>query len=268
MNNSVTALINEAAALCANMYRLGWDERNGGNLSVLLPPEHSVSLPAPAGARCFPTGFSVPALGGRCLLVTASGSYFRHATERTEEVFGILRLDEAGENAEVLWGLAGGGHPTSELAAHLMSHAARLSQDNAHRVVLHCHPTQLLAMTFVHSLEEAAFTRSLWRTVTECMMVFPDGVGLLPWMMCGTKKIGEATAEKMRQFRLVVWPHHGIYGTGRDMDEAFGLVETVEKAAQIYMLTYGKEIKNTITDDNLREIAETLVLDYRKDFLK
>ena len=267
MNDSITSLITEAVALCASMYRLGWDERNGGNLSVLLPPEPAAFLPAPAGARRFSTGFSVPALGGRCLPVTASGSYFRHAAERPEEVFGILRLDAAGENAEVLWGLAENGRPTSELAAHLMSHAARLSQDSAHRVVLHCHPTQLLAMTFVHPLEEAAFTRSLWRTVTECMMVFPDGVGLLPWMMCGTKEIGGATAEKMRQFRLVVWPHHGIYGTGRDMDEAFGLVETVEKAAQIYMLTYGKEIKNTITDDNLREIAETLALNYRKDFL-
>ena len=52
-------------------------------------------------------------------------------------------------------------------------------------------------------------------------------------MLCGTNSIGEATAEKMKEFRLVVWGMHGIYGAGKTMDETFGLIETVEKAAQI-----------------------------------
>ena len=33
----------------------------------------------------------------------------------------------------------------------------------------------------------------------------------------------------MKESRLVLWPQHGIYGTGRDMDEVFGLIETAEK---------------------------------------
>ena len=60
----------------------------------------------------------------------------------------------------------------------------------------------------------------------------------------------------MHDFHLVVWPHHGIYATGKDLDETFGLVETVEKAAQIYMLIGDRKIKNTISDDNLRELAK------------
>ena len=32
----------------------------------------------------------------------------------------------------------------------------------------------------------------------------------------------------MKESRLVLWPQHGIYGTGRDMDEVFGLIETAE----------------------------------------
>jgi ribulose-5-phosphate 4-epimerase/fuculose-1-phosphate aldolase len=31
----------------------------------------------------------------------------------------------------------------------------------------------------------------------EWSVVFPDGVGVLPWMLCGTNEIGEATAKKM-----------------------------------------------------------------------
>ena len=56
-------------------------------------------------------------------------------------------------------------------------------------------------------------------------------MGVLPWMLCGTNTIGEATAGKMKEFRLVVWGMHGICGAGKTMDETFGLIETVEKAA-------------------------------------
>ena len=58
-----------------------------------------------------------------------------------------------------------------------------------------------------------------------------------------------------------------IYGAGKTMDETFGLIETVEKAAQIYMLTAHLPRINTITDSEMRELAEFFGVDYRKDFL-
>ena len=97
--------------------------------------------------------------------------------------------------------------------------------------------------------------------------MFPDGIGVLPWMLCGNNAIGEATAEKMKQYRLVVWGIHGIYGVGKTMDEAFGLIETVEKAAQLYMLYAHLPHKNTILDHQLVEIAEHFGVEYRKDSL-
>ena len=60
---------------------------------------------------------------------------------------------------------------------------------------------------------------------------------------------------------------HGIYGAGKTMDETFGLIETVEKAAQIYMLTAHLPRLNTIRDDQLRELAKGFNLTYRTDFL-
>jgi rhamnulose-1-phosphate aldolase len=99
------------------------------------------------------------------------------------------------------------------------------------------------------------------------MVVFPDGVGVLPWMLCGNNEIGEATAQKMQEYRIVIWGLHGIYGAGRDMDEAFGLIETVEKAAQIYMLTAHLPRVNTIKDEQMVTLAEFFGVKYRKDFL-
>ena len=149
-----------------------------------------------------------------------------------------------------------------------MSHIARLSVNPENRVILHCHPTYLLAMTFVHELDTNAFTHSLWQMCTECMVVFPDGVEVLPWMLCGTNEIGEATAEKMKSARSVVWAQHGLYGAGKDLDEAFGLVETVEKAAQLYMLVAHLPRVNTITDEELQIIADGFHVTPRPGILK
>jgi rhamnulose-1-phosphate aldolase len=86
-------------------------------------------------------------------------------------------------------------------------------------------------------------------------------------MLCGTESIGLATAEQMRTARLVVWANHGIYGAGRSLDEAFGLVETAEKAAGIYLQIAGLPWKQTITDQQLQQLADHLGLPVREGYL-
>lgn len=253
----------------ANMYRLGWDERNGGNISYLLSEEEVASyLDTDKVIRRLPTGFDAKPLIGKYFIVTGTGKYFKNVKDDPENNLGIIRIAEDGTTAELLWGYADGGKFTSELPAHLMSHIARLSVDPENRVVMHCHPTNLLAMTYVHTLDTDAFTHTLWQMSTECVVVFPDGVEVLPWMLCGTNEIGEATADCMTRARSVVWALHGLYGAGKTLDEAFGLVETVEKAATIYMLTAGLKRVNTITDDEMRQLAEHFHVTPREGILK
>lgn len=260
--------VKEMCELTANMYRLGWDERNGGNVSYMLD-ESIVSeyLDITNVIRTIPTGFKADSLIGKIFIVTGTGKYFKNVISDLENNLGIIRIASDGETAELLWGYSDGGKFTSELPAHLMSHMARLSVDPDNRVVIHSHPTNTLAMNFVHPLDEKKFTHSLWEMCTECIVVFPDGVGILPWMLCGTNEIGIATAEKMKNFRLVIWGMHGIYGAGKTIDETFGLIETVEKAAQIYMLTAHLPRINTIKDAEMAELAEAFGVTYRKDFL-
>ena len=98
-------------------------------------------------------------------------------------------------------------------------------------------------------------------------MVFPDGVSVLPWMLCGTNEIGRATADTMKETRLTVWAQHGIYGVGASLDEAFGLIETVEKAAEIYMKIAHLPRLNTITDEQMRQLADHLGLTLHSGYL-
>ena len=260
--------INEMCKTTANMYRLGWDERNGGNISCLLDTDEVADyLDINNVVRTIPIGFRAESLIGKIFLVTGTGKYFKNVNADPAANLGVIRIGGDGETAELLWGFADGGKLTSEFPAHMMSHISRLSVDPENRVVMHSHPTNILAMNYVHPLDEKSVTHTLWQMCTECIVVFPDGVGVLPWMLCGTNEIGIATAEKMKEFRLVIWAMHGIYGAGKTMDEAFGLLETVEKAAQIYMLTANMPRLNTISDPQLESLAQLFGVKYRKDFL-
>ena len=126
---------------------------------------------------------------------------------------------------------------------------------------MHCHPGNLIAMTLVEKLDEKSFTKLIWKSNTECIVVFPEGIGVLPWVLCGTNVIGELTAEKMKDYRAVVWANHGIFVVGDTLDEAFGIIETIEKTAQIYMTAKPFGIINTITDEQLLELVKFFKLE-------
>ena len=67
-----------------------------------------------------------------------------------------------------------------------------------HRVIYHAHPTNIIALTFVLPLEDKVFTRELWEMSTECPVIFPEGVGVVPWMVPGGRDIAVATSELMK----------------------------------------------------------------------
>ena len=262
--------VKEMIETTSNLYRLGWDERNGGNISYLLKEEEITPFLDPEKViRRISMIFDARRLAGCYFIVTGSGRYFKNVASEPAENLGTVRVAEDGKTLELLWGLENECLPTSELPSHFMSHIARLEVDPDNRIVMHCHASHLLAMSFTHELDERSFSRTLWQMCTECLVVFPEGISIIPWMVPGTNEIGEATAEKMKETRLVLWPQHGIYGSGKDMDEVFGLIETAEKAAEVY--TYVKAqgpILQTITDENLWHLADAFGVTPKAGYLE
>ena len=164
---------------------------------------------------------------------------------------------------ELVWGYSDGGRPTSEAPTHLQCHIERLKKDHNHRLVIHCHTTNVICMTHILPLDSDKFTEILWKMQTESIVVFPEGVAVLPWILCGGTLIGEETAKLMAEYRSVIWAQHGIFCTGKTLDEVFGLIETIEKAAEIYMKICDKKIVQSISNENLKEIAEAFNIEYR-----
>src|SRR5574344_1742225 len=143
MKDIVTApFVEEMKKTTANMYRLGWDERNGGNISYLLDTEEvGEYLHLNRVIRTIPTGFDATPLIGKIFIVTGTGKYFKNVEKDPENNLGIVRIAKDGTTAELLWGYSDGGKFTSEFPAHMMSHMARLKVDPEHRVIMHTHPT-------------------------------------------------------------------------------------------------------------------------------
>ncbi len=84
---------------------------------------------------------------------------------------------------------------------------------------MHCHATNLIALTYVLENDTAVFTRQLWEGSTECLVVFPDGV---------------------------------VFGSGSTLDETFGLIDTAEKSAQVLVKVYSMGgMKQTISREEL-----------------
>ena len=212
----------------------------------------------------------MPKLAGEYFLVTGSGKYFRNVTIKPEDSFCIIELDGAGENYRICWGLVSSGKPTSELPSHLMNHEVKvIATEGKHRVIYHCHPANTIALTFVLPLTDEAFTRELWEMATECPVVFPEGIGVVPWMVPGGRDIAVATSEMMKQYNVAIWAHHGMFCSGADFDETFGLMHTVEKSAEILVkvLSMQPYKRQTIQPDQFRHLAVDFNVSLPEKFL-
>ncbi len=267
-----TKVIRDYIRMCNDGWEQNWHERNGGNLTYRMRPEE-IEECRPYFSTERPwveMGVQADNLKGEYFISTGSGKFFRNVILEPQENICIVEINEAGDSYRIVWGLVRGGRPTSEFPSHFMNHSIRKPATNGeNRVIYHAHPANIIAMTYVLPLTDKDFTRALWQSATECPVVFPGGVGVVEWMVPGGADIAMATSELMKKYDAAVWAHHGLFCSGPDFDITFGLMHTIEKAAEIYVkvLSCGQGIRQTISDDNLRAIAKEFGVTLREEFL-
>ena len=270
MNN--IDFIAEFISTCKEGHRLDWHERNGGNLSYRLEEKDLLKIKSLLvnDSDWNSLGFSVDNLANEYFLVTGSGVYFKNIDKNINENIGIIEINDIGDMYRVVWGFENDNKATSEFPSHLLNHSVKKEMSNGkHRVIYHAHPSNIIALTFVLPLSDAKFSTSLWKMATECPVVFPEGIGVLPWMVPGGLDIGIATSEKMKKYNAVIWAHHGIFCAGSSLDETFGLMHTIEKAAEI--LVKVKSMTNTqvnsITDEEMLLLESAFNIELNKNLL-
>lgn len=220
-------------------------------------------------------GVQADNLKGEYFISTGSGKFLQNVGIEPQNSICIVEINDKGDSYRIVWGLENGGRPTSEFPTHFMNHSVRKRVTNgANRVIYHAHTPYVIALTYVLPLKSEVFTRMLWKSATECCVVFPGGVGVVPWMVPGGPEIAKATCVLMEKYDAAIWSFHGLFVSGPDFDTAFGLMHTIEKAAQIASIALaangGKAPRQVITDDNLRDIGRDFgvklneeILDYK-----
>ena len=264
--------IQDFIRLTDDAFKKGWHERNGGNLSYRIKnDEINKILPELKSATNWqPIGTEVPNIAGEYFLVTGSGKYMRNVILCPADNIAIIKIDDKGKNYSIIWGLEHGGVPTSELPTHLMNHGIKKTVTNdKNRVIYHAHPVNAIALTFILPLDSKTFTHELWEMMTEVPVIFPEGIGVVPWMVPGGKAIADVTGELMKTYNAVIWAHHGVFCAGKDFDEAFGFMDTIEKASEISVKVHamgGK--KQTISNQDFRDLAKAFNINLTEEFLR
>jgi rhamnulose-1-phosphate aldolase len=230
-------VLEDIADIAGLISERGWAERNAGNISVDVTDDCRHRKGRLETSK-FQTAKKYPELAGRYYLVTATGSRFRDIAKKPKEHVFLARIADELDGYHIV------GErdkkvctPTSEFASHLGIHAYLRRHEPGKKAVLHTHPDCLLALTHMRQyLDEKALNNMLWSMHPEMKIVMPDGVGVVPYGLPGSETLAQATVDVLAKHRMVLWEKHGCVAIGRDVFDAFDLIDTANKSAEVFFL--------------------------------
>ncbi|MFQ5944512.1 MAG: rhamnulose-1-phosphate aldolase, partial [Anaerolineales bacterium] len=211
----------------------GWSEAGSGNISIRFDPLPSgLENMVPGQPTRMP--MVAPKMGGRYLLVTASGSRAREMETELESSVGLFNVMRGGQDMVCVWG---NPNATSEFAAHIAIQEKLVEIRPEDRVVLHTHPANLIALTHLPRLQDSrAISEALLRMQSEAHMLFPDGLRYVQYSTPGSVELGIRSGEELERSRVLLWHMHGAVATGESLSRALDYLEYVDKMAEIYWI--------------------------------
>ncbi len=234
----------EGAAGNISVY-LGWpvDPRR------LFPVTEEVNLPVPA-----------PHLVGGLVIVTGSGRRLRDIAADAAASLGVVRIGPGG--------MTGTLHTsprrlfeslTSEWNSHLAVHDDVVARTgtNFHAVV-HAQPPHLVYLSHVPGYrDEERFNRRLLRWEPETIINLPSGIGVLPFLLPGSRALMDANVASLRSHRIVLWGKHGVMARSDiSVTRAVDRIEYAETAARYeYMDQVNGERAEGLTLDEMRAVV-------------
>jgi rhamnulose-1-phosphate aldolase len=219
-----------AAGLCSQR---GWAERNAGNLSINITGDIIRRMPD-LSAPVVRLSRRYQLLAGQILLVSRTGSRMRDIAVRPGTGTGLLQISSDGRS---YMSSDPAFRPTTELPTHLAIHEHLLRSGSADRAVLHTHPDECIALThMIDCRNSGKINRILSSMIPETVIVNPRGVGCLPFAMPGSEGMAAGTVRLLKKSPVVLWEKHGVLAVGENIIEAFDLIDTVNKAAKLYLM--------------------------------
>lgn len=253
--------IGEVAEVAGYLWQKGWAERNGGNISVNITDviDDEIKAMKPI-SDAMPIGKTLPHLKGCYFFCKGTNKRMRDLARRPMENGSVIRIQDDGAGYVIV--ADNPVRPTSELPAHLSVHDYQVGTNSGYKAVLHTHPIDLVAMTHNPDfLEKDKLTYLLWSMIPETHAFCPKGLGIIRYRMPGSVELADATVEMLKEYDVVMWEKHGVCAVSENIMEAFDMVDTLSKSAQIYLAAkaMGFEPEGTsMTDMEALKIAFNL----------
>ncbi|MCI2121408.1 MAG: rhamnulose-1-phosphate aldolase [Bacteroidales bacterium] len=220
------------------LWQRGWAERNGGNISVCVTDSINIATfgdRVPLKKVNIPVMEPLKAIEGEYYYVTGTNRRMRDVAVNPMGNGAIIRICADGKSFDIMADEV--IMPTSEIVSHLAIHNFEQSHGRSRiKAVCHTHPTNLVALSHKEEfLKDGVLSRMLWSMIPETRIIVPHGIGIVPYCQPGTVALAHATIKQLVEHDIVLWEKHGCLAVGEDILEAFDLIDTLDKSADIYL---------------------------------
>ncbi|MDR0832791.1 MAG: rhamnulose-1-phosphate aldolase [Candidatus Symbiothrix sp.] len=225
----------EVAEVAGYLWQKGWAERNGGNITVNITDvvDDEIRHLKPI-SDCISLGRTFPNLKGTYFFCKGTNKRMRDLARWPMENGSVIRITDDCSHYEII--ADNPVKPTSELASHLSMHNYLIGKGSNYKAALHTHPIDLVAMTHnPEFLKKDVLTNLLWSMIPETRAFCPRGLGIIPYKMPSSFELADATIKELADYDVVMWEKHGVSAVGENIMEAFDMVDTLSKSAQIYL---------------------------------
>jgi rhamnulose-1-phosphate aldolase len=223
------------AEVAGYLWQKGWAERNGGNITVNITEEvdGEIRQMKPIGEPVS-IGRTLPNLKGTYFFCKGTNKRMRDLARNPMENGSVICITDDCSHYAIIADLP--VKPTSELVSHLSMHNYLIGKGSNYKAALHTHPIDLVAMThYSPFLEKDVLTNLLWSMIPETRAFCPKGLGIIPYRLPSSFDLADATIRQLEEYDVVMWEKHGVCAVGENIMEAFDMVDTLSKSAQIYL---------------------------------
>lgn len=251
----------EVAEVAGYLWQKGWAERNGGNITINITDIVDDEIKN-LKALCAPVaiGKQLPHLKGCYFFCKGTNKRMRDLARRPMENGSVIRISDDCTSYEII--ADNPVKPTSELPSHLSMHDYLIGKGSTYKAVIHTHPIDLVAMTHHPPfLQKDVLTKILWSMIPETRAFCPLGLGIVPYKLPSSLELADATIELLDEYDVVAWEKHGVCAVGENIMEAFDMIDTLSKSAQIYLTAKSMGFEPTgMSDEQMEELKEAFNL--------
>ncbi len=243
----------------SRLSQINASEGSAGNISVYIGWEMDPRRTFPIASE-MDLPYEIPELAGKHLLVTGSGRRLYDIIDDPYANLGCLQVQPGGKKGTLY------RSPrclfqrlTSELNSHLAVHRDQVKMNGTNfQTIIHAQPPHLTYLSHIPSYrDEKYLNQHVLRWQPELIVHFPEGIGILPFILPGSPALMVPTYESLRKHSIVVWGKHGVMArSDESVKRACDCIEYAETGARYeYLNLVNHEMGEGLTVEEIRSIC-------------